>query len=116
MSAELSITKYEALLQEEAARLQGELAELGYATATDTGLNYDSNFADTSQVTAERSDSEALANELRSSLNAVRAALARIEAGTYGLCVVCGKEISPERLEAKPSVTTCITDARTARN
>ena len=116
MSAELSMTKYEALLQEEGSRLQAELAELGYATATDTGLDYDSNFADTSQVTAERSDSEALASELRLSLKEVTAALARIQAGTYGLCVVCGKEIAPERLEAKPSVMTCITDARMARN
>ena len=116
MSAELSLSKYESLLREEQIRLQGELAELGYATATDTGLNYDSNFADSSQVTAERGESEALATKLRRSLADVLSALARIQEGRYGLCSVCGKEISPDRLEAMPTVTTCIADAKSARN
>jgi RNA polymerase-binding transcription factor DksA len=116
MSADLSLSKYEASLREEQARLESELAELGYATATDTGLDYDSNFADTSQVTAERGESEALAKELRHSLADVVTALERIASGTYGLCAVCGKEIAPDRLEAMPAVTTCIEDAKAARN
>ncbi len=116
MSAELSLSKYESLLREEQSRLQAELAELGYATATDTGLNYDSNFADSSQVTAERGESEALASKLRRSLAEVLSALSRIEQGRYGYCSVCGKEISPDRLEAMPTVTTCIADAKSARN
>ena len=116
MNAELSPLKYESLLREEQNRLQAELAELGYATATDTGLNYDSNFADSSQVTAERGESEALATKLRRSLADVLSALVRIEAGKYGLCSVCGKEISADRLEAMPTVTTCIADAKSARN
>lgn len=35
-------------------------------------------------------------------------ALARIDAGTYGLCVDCGKLIAPERLEAVPASATCL--------
>lgn len=35
-------------------------------------------------------------------------ALERIEQGEYGICVRCGKEISPERLEAVPHVRLCI--------
>ena len=116
MSAELSLSKFEALLHEEQARLQAELEELGYATASDTGLVYDSNFADTSQVTAERGESEALATKLRQSLADVLAALERIEGGTYGLCAVCGKAITSDRLEAMPTVTTCIDDAKSVRN
>lgn len=116
MSAELSLSKYESLLREEQARLQAELSDLGYATATDTGLHYDPNFADSSQVTAERGESEALATKLRQSLAEVLSALDRIAAGNYGLCSVCGKEIAPDRLEAMPTVTTCIADAKSARS
>lgn len=35
-------------------------------------------------------------------------ALERIEAGTYGLCRECGKEVSHARLEAVPHATLCI--------
>ena len=38
----------------------------------------------------------------------VDAALARLDAGAYGTCVVCGRPIAPARLEARPMATTCI--------
>ena len=41
-------------------------------------------------------------------LAAVEAALRRIEAGTFGQCVSCGKPIAPERLEAIPWANDCI--------
>ena len=83
-----------------------QLAELGFGDAG--GLSYDSNFADTSQVTAERGEAEVLAVQLREALDGVTAALRKIEEGTYGTCERCGKTISPARLEAKPAVTHCI--------
>lgn len=39
-------------------------------------------------------------------------ALRRIEDGTYGTCVACGRPIAPERLEAVPWATLCIDDQR----
>jgi DnaK suppressor protein len=42
----------------------------------------------------------------------VEAALGRIEDGTYGTCLVCGKPIGEERLEAVPYATLCIDDKR----
>lgn len=115
MSANATYPKYAALLAEEKNRLESELAELGFASATDTGLHYDPNFADSSQVTAERGESGALVAELRRSLADVEAALERIEKGTYGRCAVCGGDIGADRLEAMPAVTTCIKDAKSAR-
>ena len=50
------------LLQDERTDLVSKLAELG---AGGTGLTYDSNFADSSQVTAERGEVEVLAGQLR---------------------------------------------------
>jgi DnaK suppressor protein len=41
------------------------------------------------------------------SLANVRSALARLEAGEYGKCVVCGKEIEPARLKAVPETPFC---------
>ena len=35
-------------------------------------------------------------------LAAIDAALARLDAGTYGTCVTCGKPIGEDRLEAIP--------------
>ena len=34
--------------------------------------------------------------------------LSRIEAGTFGICEVCGEEISIKRLKARPVTTYCI--------
>lgn len=38
----------------------------------------------------------------------IRNALECIEDGTYGICEVCGEEISYKRLEARPVTTKCI--------
>ena len=35
-------------------------------------------------------------------------AIARIEAGTYGVCEICEEDISLKRLEARPVTTMCI--------
>ena len=39
--------------------------------------------------------------------NQVKAALERIENGTYGVCEVSGEPIEEDRLEANPAATTC---------
>ena len=50
----------------------------------------------------------ALDEQGRREVEEIQAALGRIEAGTYGTCEVCGKAISPERLEALPIARRCI--------
>jgi|SRR5579863_10000972 DnaK suppressor protein len=97
---------YRGLLEAERADLRAQLAELGFGDAG--GLKYDPNFADTSQVTAERGAAEALAGELRDALDEVEAAIERLEKGTYGACERCGQPIAPARLEAKPAARRCI--------
>jgi RNA polymerase-binding transcription factor DksA len=109
-TAETAHVDFAALLRSEQDRLQAQLRELGFADHG-SGLNYDSNFADSSQVTAERGEAERLAAELREALDEVDAALKRLEDGTYGICEVCGKPIGEPRLEAKPAARLCIVDA-----
>ena len=95
-----------ALLEQERQELHDRLGELGFGDQG--GLTYDPNFADSSQVTAERGEAEALAASLRDALGEVEHALAKIDQGTYGVCEVCGRAINPARLEAKPAARLCI--------
>jgi len=37
----------------------------------------------------------------------IRAALDRIRAGTYGICTVCGEQISTDRLDVLPETPMC---------
>ncbi len=50
----------------------------------------------------------ALLERAEAQLQQVRAALARLEAGTYGICQKCGQRIDDERLELLPLATHCI--------
>lgn len=52
----------------------------------------------------------AVSNVAAETLIAVRAALQRIEAGDYGRCVDCGREIEPARLAAVPWTPCCLED------
>lgn len=47
-------------------------------------------------------------------LRRAHVALARIDAGDYGLCTECGEPIDPRRLEFDPTVDLCIGCARNA--
>jgi len=47
-------------------------------------------------------------------LRNVRAALARIDEGTYGVCIHCEEDISPKRLHAVPWAPYCIQCQETA--
>ena len=38
----------------------------------------------------------------------IKVALGKIDAGTYGICQTCNKQIAPKRLEALPYAITCI--------
>ncbi len=51
-----------------------------------------------------------LANDQKQRIAQIDQVLARIAAGTYGTCDVCGKPIAPERMEANPLAVLCIAD------
>ena len=95
---------FRAELQQHRERLLGTIKhhDIGNSSLTEeTGelmsSSADNHLADTASETYEREFDEALA---------------RLDAGTYGTCSVCGKEIPVERLEAVPWTTLCIDDAR----
>ncbi len=66
-------------------------------------------------VVAEQKDVTARVDALTErAIEEIDEALARLDAGTYGRCVDCGKPIPVERLEAVPASATCL-DCRTTR-
>lgn len=59
----------------------------------------------------EREKAMLLLSQYNQRLTQIDAALAQIEAGTYGRCTSCGEPINPERLEILPFSTLCVTCA-----
>lgn len=64
----------------------------------------------------ERQQIAALLDEATAVLAQLGNAEARLNAGTYGVCLACGRQIGPDRLDALPATTTCVSCAdRNAR-
>ena len=63
--------------------------------------------ADNAAYSEEIESKNALLGSLEEKYNQIRDALARMEDGTYGICLKSGKPIEEDRLEANPSAETC---------
>jgi RNA polymerase-binding protein DksA len=85
-------------------RLHAALAE---GIVAPDPMTYGSQAAAASQVFEQQRDL-ALREKDEQHLEAVEAALARIDAATFGTCIRCGRPIAPERLEALPWAAHCI--------
>ncbi len=116
MSHQLNTEHFKKLLLKEKARLEKDLSALGRvnpdnpqdweATPSD---EIDEKSPDLNKVADAVEDFEARTatlKELESYLQEVNHALAKIEAGTYGICEVSGKPIEEDRLEAYPAART----------
>ena len=75
------------------------------------GLDTD-DLGETASITLGREIDYTLGENSQAVLAEIDAALARVEAGTYGTCTNCGKEIAIARLEAQPWAPLCIDCAR----
>ncbi len=102
-----------ALLDEEQ---QAALTLLATLTRDFTGIvdaSADSNADDEhdpegSTIAFERSQVGALIEQAERRIAEIEAARARVDAGTYGRCEVCGEPIPDQRLEARPVARTCV--------
>ena len=100
-------------LEDERARLLDQLRQLGIGPGGK--LDYDDGFADSGQVTAERSEVYALGGTLLVTLRETEDALRKFDDGTYGQCESCGNQITEARLEAMPAARLCINCASKRR-
>ncbi len=91
-------------------RLVHQLSELGSEESGElrSDLVFGDGFADAGAATAERTEVIGLVDTIKGQLDGVDAALARIVEGKYGICVTCGKEIDPARMEARPESVYCV--------
>jgi DnaK suppressor protein len=89
-------------LVEEMARLEHDARDSGELEVRDS----------TDDATSAQSTSEALQEDslLSQTLIQVRDALKRIEDGSYGKCIACGRQIEAARLEAVPWAAYCLAD------
>jgi DnaK suppressor protein len=103
--------RFRELLLAERERVSGAIA---YLHAENSGSQGDeipeTGIADTGSVTLDREVDYSLEENSAHVLREIEAALARIEAGTYGRCIDCGKEIPEGRLEIKPEAARCMDD------
>src|SRR5262245_16711500 len=81
---------------ERTAQGMGEEAE-SYADPTDRGV-----------LEGERNRTLRIRDRERKLLSKIDAAIARLEAGTFGVCDECSDPIGAERLRARPVTTLCI--------
>ncbi|MER5734130.1 TraR/DksA C4-type zinc finger protein [Streptomyces sp. NPDC002262] len=100
-------------LQAEVLRLRSELAHsqeelTGLMRDSGDGAGHDE--ADTGTKNITREHELALAANAREMLEQTEHALERLDAGTYGLCEVCGKPIGKARMQAFPRATLCVED------
>jgi DnaK suppressor protein len=98
-------------LEKEAADLRAELGESQAQIAArlgDAATEAGDDEADASSKLFEREHELALSNNTRELLEQTEHAIARIEAGTYGVCESCGKPVGKARLQAFPRATLCV--------
>ena len=108
-----------AQLQEERASLVTRISQLTSDMAALFEASRDSNADDEHDpegqtIAYERSQLSAVTTRLRDHLREVDAALERVSAGTYGVCVVCHRPIDVARMDARPTALACVQHAGSA--
>src|SRR5438874_13350680 len=113
------VDRYRELLVSLARRINGDMADLGGEALRRTGGEASGNLSNTplhlADLGTDNYDQEVTLSLMENedqTLEAIRAAVDRIDTGTFGLCTRCQKEISKERLQALPFTPYCIECAR----
>lgn len=109
------LKRYKDLLIKERARLNDELSTLkknnmnkSQRDASGDLSSYTFHMADMASDNYERDFSMGLATEEQKTLFAIEEALKRVEDGTYGNCLQCGKKVLKKRLNAIPYTELCL--------
>ena len=90
-------------------QLRDELAELTKPPEAGSNLSLGKRIGEGTTEAVESISSSATARSIAAALADVDRALAKLDEGSYGICDRCGQPITPERLEAMPSATLCVT-------
>ena len=116
MTKTLDTKHFEEKLKAELAIVEKELKSIGRENPSNpadweaTPKKMDTMASDSSEVAdsiESYEENTGILKQLEIRFNELRAALAKIKAGTYGLCEVDQKPIEADRLEANPAARTC---------
>jgi RNA polymerase-binding transcription factor DksA len=117
----LETSEFRTLLEQERARLadaveflHGENVGSQEDDLGEISGGADDHLGDAAGAAYDRELDQGLEEGAQQTLEEVDAALARIAAGTYGVCEGCGKPIPDDRLRALPWARLCIDDQRRA--
>jgi RNA polymerase-binding protein DksA len=106
---------FKKLILEKRAQISQEVEEIerssrvdGRLTASEDRSTYSLHMADHGTDAMEREKSLLFAQRGGDYIDYLNEALERIDNGTFGICRVCGGQISRARLEAVPTATQCI--------
>ena len=104
------MTKHENIAKALKARLS-ELTNRVVEIGSELRKPLSADFEDQATDLENQEALEAIENSKIHEIRQIQAALKRISEGTYGICVHCGEDIDPKRLEALPTATRCISCA-----
>ena len=113
MLVAVDVDRFRDLLQEERQRVVDAIEYLhkenpGSIEDETDDETTDNHIAETATVTVDREIDYTLEENSENVLSSIDGALERIQEGTYGNCVNCGKAIDEDRLAAIPWATHCI--------
>jgi DnaK suppressor protein len=113
----IDLQRFRRDLETEQARLRHALTVVNHEESLleetgDLAIGSGDHLADSATDTFMRELDEGLEENAEHILQEIETALRRIDDGTYGVCVACGRPIGEERLEAVPYATLCIDDKR----
>ncbi|GAA4041216.1 hypothetical protein GCM10022248_04560 [Nonomuraea soli] len=110
MWSEAELAEVRAALAQEVAELNADILRHESEIASgDVTKGAGDDQADAGAKTYEREREIALTLNARDLVAQNERAIARIDAGTYGVCESCHKPIGKERLQAFPRATLCVT-------
>lgn len=109
MSAAEDLAAERAAVQARIAAIEAQVASIVDTASASAGD--DEHDPEGQTIAYDRAQAQALLGRARADLAEVDAALTRLDAGTYGICEVCGRPIPGERLEARPAARCCVRHA-----
>jgi DnaK suppressor protein len=90
------------------AGLEREFAAIVASAADGSAGSDDEHDPEGATVAFERQHIAALLSQAGAHLDAIDAALRKVDAGVYEICDLCGGPIGAERLAARPAALTCV--------
>lgn len=102
-------------LEERRRSMHERVASLAKRPELGTAQGFGKRIGDGTTEAISRLTEIGVGRSLETSLARTERALAKLDAGTYGICDACGEPIAPARLQAMPDSVLCVACAASER-